>query len=79
MIMKRNILILFSVLAYIPAVAQSIQQRIDKAMQLLLKDEQMKHASVSLNVVETATGKLFMHSTNKQVLRQPAHKKYLPA
>ena len=63
--MKRNILILFSVLAYIPAVAQSIQQRIDKAMQLLLKDEQMKHASVSLNVVETATGKT-VYAFNEQ-------------
>ena len=77
--MKRNILILFSVLAYIPAVAQSIQQRIDKAMQLLLKDEQMKHASVSLNVVETATGKTVYAFNEQTGLAAASTQKYLPA
>lgn len=55
--MKRNILMLLAVFAYTHGYTQNIQQRIDKAMHLLLKDEQMTHASMSLNVVETSTGK----------------------
>ena len=46
--------------------AQSVEQRLNKAVQLLLKDEQMKHAPMSLYVVETTTGKVVYH-LNEQV------------
>lgn len=69
--MKRNILILFAVFVYAQGFAQNIQQRIEKAMQLLLKEEQMKHAIASLNVVETSTGKS-VYSYNGQTGLAPA-------
>ncbi len=46
--------------------AQTTEQRINKAVQQLLKDEQMKHATMSLCVVETKTGKAVYH-LNEQV------------
>lgn len=50
-------LILISAVSF----AQSAALRLNNAVQLLLKDEQMKHANMSLYVVETKTGKLVYH------------------
>jgi len=40
---------------------QNVQQRLTNAVELLLKDVQMKHATMSLYVVETKTGKVIYH------------------
>ena len=60
-------LLLISAVSY----AQTTTQRINTAVQLLLKDVQMKHATMSLYVVETKTGKAVYH-LNEQVGLAPA-------
>src|SRR5204863_2368213 len=50
---------------------QTVQQRLNSAVQILLKDEQMKHAILSLSVVETNTGKV-VYTLNEQVGLAPA-------
>src|SRR6478609_414049 len=51
--------------------AQTITQKIDKAVKLLQQDAQMKHAIMSLYVVETKTGKP-VYALNEQVGLAPA-------
>src|SRR6266487_4099865 len=50
---------------------QTVQQRLNNAVQILLKDEQMKHAIMSLYVVETNTGKV-AYNLNEQTGLAPA-------
>lgn len=51
--------------------AQTVEQRLNNAAQLLLKDAQMKHAIMSLYVIETNTGKVVYH-LNEQTGLAPA-------
>lgn len=60
-------LLLFSVVCF----AQTITQRIDKAVKQLQSDPQMKHATMSFYVVETKTGKP-LYALNEQVGLAPA-------
>ena len=69
--MKRNILMMICAYALAPCAAQTVQQRLEKAVQLLLKDEQMKHAIMGFEVVETKTGKA-VYTLNNQVGLAPA-------
>jgi serine-type D-Ala-D-Ala carboxypeptidase/endopeptidase (penicillin-binding protein 4) len=52
-------------------VAQTVTQKIDKAVKQLQQDPQMKHAIMSLYVVETKTGKP-VYALNEQVGLAPA-------
>ena len=61
MIMKTYIATISLILISAVSFAQSTALRLNNAVQLLLKDEQMKHASMSLYVVETKTGKVVYH------------------
>ncbi len=60
-------LLLISVVAF----AQTNAMRIDKAVQQLMKDAQMKHGTMSLYVVETKTGNVVYH-LNEQAGMTPA-------
>ncbi|CAN5513719.1 D-alanyl-D-alanine carboxypeptidase/D-alanyl-D-alanine-endopeptidase [soil metagenome] len=62
-----TVLLLLSVCSF----AQTITQKIDKAVRQLQADAQMKHATMSLYVVETQTGKP-VYALNEQVGLAPA-------
>lgn len=62
-----TVLLLLSVCCF----AQTVTQRIDKAIKQLQADPQMKHATMSLYVVETRTGKP-VYALNEQVGLAPA-------
>ena len=66
MIMKTYRLLIGLLFTSIFSFAQSVQQRLNNAVQILLKDEQMKHAVMSFCVVETNTGKVVYH-LNEQI------------
>lgn len=59
--MKTYCLTVSLVLTAIISFSQTVQQRLTNAVELLLKDEQMKHATMSLYVIETKTGKVVYH------------------
>ncbi|HEY6977360.1 MAG TPA: D-alanyl-D-alanine carboxypeptidase/D-alanyl-D-alanine-endopeptidase [Chitinophagaceae bacterium] len=69
--MKANILMIGLLFASFFSLAQTVQQRLNNAVQILLKDEQMKHAILSLYVVETNSGKL-VYKLNDQIGLAPA-------
>jgi len=71
MIMKTFILLFGLLFGSIFSFAQTVQQRLNNATQILLKDAQMKHATMSLYVVETSTGKV-VYNLNEQVGLAPA-------
>src|SRR5690242_11887045 len=71
MIMKTGMLLICLVTTSVFSFAQTIQQRLNNAVQALLKDEQMKHAMMSLYVVETNSGKV-VYNLNEQVGLAPA-------
>jgi serine-type D-Ala-D-Ala carboxypeptidase/endopeptidase (penicillin-binding protein 4) len=62
-----TVLLLLSICSF----AQTIKQKIDKAVKQLQADPQMKHATMSLYVVETKTGKP-VYALNEQVGLTPA-------
>lgn len=64
--MKKVFLIVVSALIVTFANAQTIKQRLDKAVHMLLHDEQMTHAIMSLYVVETKTGNI-VYSLNEDI------------
>ncbi|HRI22301.1 MAG TPA: D-alanyl-D-alanine carboxypeptidase/D-alanyl-D-alanine-endopeptidase, partial [Panacibacter sp.] len=59
--MKTYCLTLSLMLTALLSFPQNVQQRLTNAVELLLKDVQMKHATMSLYVVETKTGKVIYH------------------
>ncbi len=59
--MKTYTVTIASLLISAISFAQTTAMRIDKAIQQLLKDAQMKHATMSLYVVETKTSKVVYH------------------
>ena len=69
--MKTCMLLICFVFTSVFSFAQTIQQRLNNAVQALLKDEQMKHAIMSLYVVEKNTGKV-VYNLNEQVGLAPA-------
>jgi len=71
MIMKTCMLLIGLVFTSVFSLSQTIQQRLNSAVQALLKDEQMKHSIMSLYVVETNTGKV-VYNLNEQVGLAPA-------
>jgi serine-type D-Ala-D-Ala carboxypeptidase/endopeptidase (penicillin-binding protein 4) len=71
MIMKTFSLMIGLLFVSIFSFAQTVQQRLNNAVQILLKDEQMKHSILSLYVVETNTGKL-VYNLNEQIGLAPA-------
>src|SRR5215831_7455568 len=71
MIMKASALFIALLCTYIISSAQTVEQRLNKSVQALLKDPQIKHAMMSLYVVETQTGKVIYH-LNEQTGLAPA-------
>src|SRR3954452_16171796 len=71
MIMKTYVLAISLLFASIFSFAQTVQQRLNNAVQILLEDEQMKHAILSMYVVETNTGRL-VYNLNEQIGLAPA-------
>lgn len=71
MIMKTCMLLICLVTTSVFSFAQTIPQRLNNAVQALLKDEQMKHAMMSLYVVETNSGKV-VYNLNEQIGLAPA-------
>src|SRR4051794_7945482 len=71
MIMKTCILTVGLLFVSIFSLAQTVQQRLNNATQVLLKDAQMKHAIMSLYVVETNTGKV-VYNLNEEIGLAPA-------
>jgi D-alanyl-D-alanine carboxypeptidase/D-alanyl-D-alanine-endopeptidase (penicillin-binding protein 4) len=69
--MKTYNLITVLLLTSLLSAAQTVTQRLDKAVKLLQQDAQMKHAMMSLYVVETATGKP-IYALNEQLGLAPA-------
>jgi D-alanyl-D-alanine carboxypeptidase/D-alanyl-D-alanine-endopeptidase (penicillin-binding protein 4) len=69
--MKTYSLITVLLLTSLLSAAQTVTQRLDKAVKLLQQDSQMKHAMMSLYVVETATGKP-VYALNEQLGLAPA-------
>lgn len=69
--MKTCVLLTGLVLSSVFSFAQTIEQRLNNAVQALLNDEQMKHATMSLLVVETNTGKV-VYKLNEQTGLAPA-------
>ena len=59
--MKRYYLTISLILTALASFSQNVQQRLSNATELLLKDAQMKHAMMSLYVVETKTGRAVYH------------------
>lgn len=59
--MKRYYLTISLIVTASVSFSQTVQQRLKSATDMLLKDEQMKHAMMSLYVVETKTGKVIYH------------------
>ncbi len=77
--MKRFFLSAIFLFTVIFSFSQTITQRIDKAVQILLKDEQMKHAIMSLYVVETKTGKTVYHLNEEFGLSPASTQKIITA
>src|SRR4051812_15298778 len=71
MIMRTYSLLIGSLFISIVSFTQTVQQRLNNAVQILLKDDQMKHAILSLYVVETNTGRL-VYNLNEQIGLAPA-------
>src|SRR4051794_15895581 len=71
MIMKTYCLLIGSLFISIVSFTQTVQQRLNNAIQILLKDDQMKHAFLSMYVVETNTGKT-VYNLNEQIGLAPA-------
>lgn len=69
--MKTYSLITVLLLTSLLSAAQTVTQRLDKAVKLLQQDPQMKHAAMSVYVVETATGKP-VYTLNEQLGLAPA-------
>src|SRR5690349_8747552 len=71
MIMKTYILMVGLLFISIFSFAQTIRERLNNAIQVLLKDVQMRHAIMSLYVVETNTSKVIC-SLNEEIGLAPA-------
>src|SRR4030095_16567514 len=71
MIMKTYSLMIGLLFASIFSFAQTVQQHLSNAVQILLKDEQVKHAILSMYVVEPNTGRL-VYNLNEQIGLAPA-------
>jgi len=71
MIMKTFCLLIGLLFVSIFSFTQTVQQRLNNAVQILLEDEQMKHAIMSLYVVETNSGKV-VYNFNEQTGLTPA-------
>ena len=69
--MKRHVIITVLVFACLTGSTQTLQQRIDKAVKQLQQTPPMKHALMSLYVVETTTGKP-VFALNEQTGMAPA-------
>ncbi|MEO7563596.1 MAG: D-alanyl-D-alanine carboxypeptidase/D-alanyl-D-alanine-endopeptidase [Ferruginibacter sp.] len=69
--MKKNILFVSFLFVLSFGKAQSLQEKIDRAVKVLQADAQMKHAILSLYVVETKTG-IPVFELNKEVGLVPA-------
>ena len=69
--MKRHVIIMVLVITCLATGAQTLPQRIDKAVKQLQQAPQMKHASMSLYVVETTSGKP-VFALNEQTGLAPA-------
>jgi D-alanyl-D-alanine carboxypeptidase/D-alanyl-D-alanine-endopeptidase (penicillin-binding protein 4) len=71
MIMKTFFLLIGLLFTSLFSFTQTVQQRLNNAIQVLSKDEQMKHAIMSFYVVETNTGKV-VYNLNEQTGLTPA-------
>ncbi|HRH49473.1 MAG TPA: D-alanyl-D-alanine carboxypeptidase/D-alanyl-D-alanine-endopeptidase [Panacibacter sp.] len=75
--MKTYCLTISLILAAWSSFSQTVQQRLKSATDMLLKDEQMKHAMMSLYVVETKTGKVIYHLNEQTGLAAASTQKIL--
>lgn len=71
MMLKKYFFLFISIVVFQFSFAQTVQQKLTAAVNALRQDPQMKHASMSLYVVETKTGKP-VYALNEQVGLAPA-------